>query len=103
MSDWQWAITPSRIELTHAIERLNCGFLVESRQGMIVYVNHRVLEWSGYRVSDLEGRPVEALTPPELHSLHEQERARVHEGDQRTRLSAFRRADGGIGRKGTTW
>ena len=94
MPDWKWALTPTRDGLVRAIEQMNCGLIVEDRKGSIVYVNQRILEWSGYQVHELEGLPVETLVPPELHEVLGEERERTHEGDLRTRLSAFRRRDG---------
>ena len=76
------------------IEQMNCGVTVEDEKGNILYVNHRILEWSGYQVHELEGKPIETLVPLELHEALGAERRRTHEGDQRTRLSAFQRRDG---------
>jgi PAS domain S-box-containing protein len=73
---------------------MNCGLIVEDETGNIVYVNQRILEWSGYQVDELEGRHVKTLVPPELHEALTVERKRTHDGDQRTRLSAFQRRDG---------
>ena len=92
--DWDWALEPTRAGLVRTIEQMSCGLIVEDEKGCIFYVNQRILEWSGYRVSELEGKPVEVLVPPELHEALIRERERAHEGDQRTRLSAFQRRDG---------
>lgn len=94
MPDWKWAITPTHRGLIRLIEQMSCGLIVEDEKGTILYVNHRILEWSGHDVKDLEGNPVEMLVPPELHSALGTERARTHQGDQRTRLSAFLRRNG---------
>jgi PAS domain S-box-containing protein len=94
MPDWKWAITPTHAGLVRTIEQMSCGLTVEDEKGKILYANQRVLEWSGYDVSELEGRPIEVLVPPELHPALGDERSRTHRGDQRTRLSAFRRRDG---------
>jgi PAS domain S-box-containing protein len=93
-SDWKWANTPTLQGVVRLIEQLNCGLIVEDEKGAIRYVNQRILKWSGYSVEDLEGNPVEMLIPEELHSALESERTRTHQGDQRTRLSAFQRQDG---------
>jgi PAS domain S-box-containing protein len=94
MPDWKWAITPTHAGLVRTIEQMSCGLIVEDEQGKILYVNKRILEWSGYQVHELEGKPVEILVPPELHEALSDERLLTHDGDQRTRLSAFQRRDG---------
>lgn len=94
MPDWKWAITPTHAGLVRTIEQMSCGLTIEDEQGKILYVNKRVLEWSGYQVHELEGKPVEILVPSELHQALSDERSLTHDGDQRTRLSAFQRRDG---------
>jgi PAS domain S-box-containing protein len=94
MPDWKWAIAPTHEGLVQVIQEMSCGFLVEDEKGHIVYANRRILEWSGFDVTDLEGQPVEILVPEELHEALATERERTHEGDQRTRLSAFQRRNG---------
>jgi len=94
MPDWKWAITPTHAGLVRTIEQMSCGLIIENEKGEILYVNQRILEWSGYGVHELEGKPVELLVPPELHEALGNERKRTHGGDQRTRLSAFQRRDG---------
>jgi len=93
MSDWKWAINPTYQGLVRTIEQMSCGLVIEDEKGNILYVNKRILEWSGHEVHELEGKPAEILVPPELHEALRNERTRTHEGDQRTRLSAFRRKD----------
>ena len=93
-TDWEWAIAPTHAGLVRTIEQMSCGLVVEDEKGCILYVNQRILEWSGHEVHELEGSPVEILVPQELHEALLGERARAHEGDQRTRLSAFQRKDG---------
>lgn len=92
--DWKWALEPTRDGLVRAIEQMNCGLIFEDAKGSIVYINQRILEWSGYQVDEIEGMPVEMLVPPELHEVLGVERERTHKGDLRTRLSAFQRRDG---------
>ena len=69
MQDWKWALTPTHAGLVRTIEQMSCGLLVEDEKGNILYVNQRILEWSGYQVHDLQGCPVEKLVPPELHGF----------------------------------
>lgn len=94
MPDWKWALRPTFEGLTRAIQQMACGITVEDDQGILLYVNERILEWSGYTVPELEGKPVAMLVPEELRNDLEGERKRVLEGDQRVRLSAFERRDG---------
>lgn len=67
MADWKWDISPTHSALVRTIEELVCGLILEDEKGKIRYVNQRVLEWSGYQVSELEGQPVGRLVPAELH------------------------------------
>lgn len=94
MPVWQWSIHPTYEGLIRVIEEMNCGLIFETAEGLIVYANQQVLEWSGYEARDLEGAPTAILLPEELHPALEEERKRVLDGDERTRLSAFRRKNG---------
>jgi PAS domain S-box-containing protein len=94
MTDWKWSVHPTYEGLIRAIEDMNCGMLVESEDGYILYTNKRIIEWSGYDVSELEGAQTKMLIPPELHEALAEERTRTVAGDHRTRLTAFRRRDG---------
>lgn len=94
MTEWKWSAQPTYEGLRRLIEILGVGVIVEDEQGRIVYVNHRMLEWTGYEVEELEFQPVEILVPEELREKVDRERERVHEGDQRTRLSAVRCKNG---------
>lgn len=91
---WEWSKLPTYEGMLQAIEWMNCGLLVEDEDGHIVYANRRILEWSGYSAAELEGAPVEVLIPEELRDVLAEERRRALAGDDRTRLSAFRRRDG---------
>ncbi len=94
MADWKWSIQPTHAGLIRTIEQLNCGLMVEDADGVVLYANQRVLEWSGYEVGELEGEQVSKLVPLELHDRLTHERLRALEGDQRTRLTVFQRRDG---------
>jgi PAS domain S-box-containing protein len=94
MPDWKWSVHPTYKGLIRAIEDMNCGMLVESGDGYILYANKRIIEWSGYTIEELEGASTKILIPPELHDALDDERGRTVAGDHRTRLSAFRRRDG---------
>ena len=94
MSDWKWTIDPTREGLLRTIEQMSGGVILEDQSGCIIYANKRIIEWSGYRVDELEGQHVNITVPTELHEALDAERALAHEGDQRTRLSVFQRKDG---------
>jgi PAS domain S-box-containing protein len=94
MPGWDWSVNPTYEGLIRVIEEMNCGLLVESADGTILYANQRILAWSGFEVSELEGSPISILVPAEFHAALPAERERALAGDQRTRLSAFRRKDG---------
>jgi PAS domain S-box-containing protein len=94
MSDWEWQLEPTYDGLLQAIESMNCGVTVENEDGLIFYVNARVLEWTGYHVKELDQKSMRLLVPPELHADLDVERQRALEGDGRTRLSVMRRKDG---------
>lgn len=94
MAEWDWKLDPTLEGVLLAIEQLGCGLLVEDREGVVRYVNRRILELTGYDASELDGQPVAKLVPEELHEFLSVEQARTREGDARTRLSALRRKDG---------
>ena len=94
MANWEWQLEPSYEGLIRAIDSMNCGVTVEDRHGTVHYVNARVLEWTGYRVSELDQKNISILIPAEFHPNLEAERQNVIDGDCRTRLRAVRRKDG---------
>jgi PAS domain S-box-containing protein len=94
MPDWKWSLRPTFEGLVRTVQEMACGIIVEDEDAKILYVNQRILEWSGHLVEDLEGRSVNILVPPELHTFMPAERRSVFDGDRRTRLSAFMRKDG---------
>jgi PAS domain S-box-containing protein len=48
------------------------GIVMVDADGVIVFVNHRLQELSGYRADELSGRPVEYLVPNRLAGTHTQ-------------------------------
>jgi len=94
MPDWKWSVEPTYEGMRRAIEEMPCGVLFEDAEGRILYANQRMLEWTGYSVEELEGRPVAILVPSELLDKLPEARKLVHEGDHRALLSALRRRDG---------
>ncbi len=94
METWEWELNPTREGVLQGIDQLGCGVIVEDRDGVLRYANRRILELTGYEVSELDGAPVAKLVPEELHAYLRLEQAKTHAGDARTRLSALRRKDG---------
>ena len=94
MADWEWKFQPSYEGLVHAIELMSCGMVVEGAEGIIYYANTRVLEWTGFRPTELDGESISLIVPPEFHGDLAAERQRAMDGDLRTRLSAVRRKNG---------
>ena len=94
MADWEWELQPTFEGLIRALEIMSCGLLVENAEGIIRYGNARILEWTGYRQKELDGKPTALIVPPELHDTLVDERQRVLDGDLRARLSSVRRKDG---------
>lgn len=80
-------------EILDATNRMNCGFLVRSRDGRVIYANDRLLSWLGYARAEVEDKPVSRLMPPELGDELEEEMRAVEAGDLRVRLAALRRKD----------
>lgn len=94
MPEFPWAIEPSYEGLLSLIEEMNCGVLIRDLEGHTLYANKRLLEWSGYKAKELEGKPSNILTPPELRDTMQQENEAILAGDFRARLSVLRRRDG---------
>jgi len=94
MAEFPWQIEPSYEGLLSLIEEMNCGVLIRDRDGCTLYANKRLLEWSGYAAKDLEGKPSNLLTPPELRETMQEENQAILDGDLRARLSVLRRRDG---------
>jgi diguanylate cyclase (GGDEF)-like protein/PAS domain S-box-containing protein len=65
--------SPSSWE-TAVLESLPDGVLVVDETGRIVYVNRQAERLTGYRRSELKGRPIEVLVPASLRPMHREER-----------------------------
>ena len=89
-----WDLEPTYAGLLQAIELMSCGLVVANADGIIHYANPRILEWTGYRAKELDGKPATMIAPPEIHDDYVAERQRAIDGDLRTRLGAIRRKDG---------
>ena len=61
------------------MEALPDGVLIADSDGTIAFVNGRLEDLSGYRRSELLGRPVEMLVPERVQPVHERNRARYHD------------------------
>ena len=55
-------------ELVHVMDRMNCGMIGRDPESQILFVNPRILRWTGWERSDLIGRPLRMLFPPEIQA-----------------------------------
>ena len=83
----------SHPDLVEAIETMNCGLIGRDAEGILSFVNERMLSWLGYTREELEGQHAKVLVPPELGDVVQHEMAAAEEGDLRVRLTIFRRKD----------
>ena len=81
-------------DIRAVIDAMSCALFARDADGKLVFVNERLLEWTGYTRGDLIGRPAEILAPQELRELVRDERRAVEQGDRRARLCALLRKDG---------
>jgi len=81
-------------DIRSVIDDMSCALFARDAEGRIVFVNERLLEWTGYAKEDLIGRPAEILAPEEVRELIREERKAVEQGDRRARLGALPRKDG---------
>lgn len=79
--------------LVEIIDTMNCGLVGRDREGIITFVNDRLLAWLGYAREEFEGHPAALFFPPEVRQLAYEEMKAVDEGDLRTRLSVLQRRD----------
>jgi PAS domain S-box-containing protein len=77
----------------HLIATMNCGLVAEDPNGILVFVNQRLLDWLGYERDELVGRSADALVPSELHQFMDDDLHAAEDGDLRARLVAVRRKD----------
>jgi PAS domain S-box-containing protein len=75
------------------IETMNCGLVAEDPDGILVFVNRKLLDWLGYEREEVIGQRVEVLVPEELHQFMDDDLHAAEEGDLRARLIAVRRKD----------
>jgi PAS domain S-box-containing protein len=80
-------------ELVHVIDRMNCGLIGRDPESRILFVNSRVLTWTGWERADLVGRRLKMLFPPEIEAQTRREVAATEQGDMRARLSIMLRKD----------
>jgi diguanylate cyclase len=62
--------------MREVLDDLPDGVVIVNESGRIVYANRQVEILTGYRRSELEGRPVELLVPASLRTLHVKQRRR---------------------------
>jgi PAS domain S-box-containing protein len=77
----------------HVIETMNCGLVAEDPDGVLVFINQKLLDWLGYEREELIGKRAEVLVPDELHQFMDDELHAAEDGDLRARLIAMRRKD----------
>jgi len=80
--------------IRQVIDEMSCALFARDDEGRLLFVNERLLEWTGYAREDLIGRPAEMLAPQEVRELIREERRAVEQGDRRARLGALLRKDG---------
>ena len=80
-------------ELVHVMDRMNCGMIGRDPESQILFVNPRILRWTGWERSDLIGRPLRMLFPPEIQAQTRREVTATERGDMRARLSIMLRKD----------
>ena len=81
-------------QLAGVIDGLNCGLVGRAPNGIVVFVNQRMLDWLGHAREEVVGRPVLDFVPEELHAIALEEMKAAEAGDLRVRLTALRRRDG---------
>jgi PAS domain S-box-containing protein len=80
-------------ELVHVMDRMNCGLIGRDPESRILFVNPRILHWTGWERADLIGRRLRMLFPPEIQAQTRREVAATERGDIRARLSIMMRKD----------
>jgi PAS domain S-box-containing protein len=80
-------------EMAPWLDRINCGVIGRNRDSQIVFVNTRLLNWTGHGEAELIGEDVARLFPPELRERTHTEVRASTEGDLRARLSVMQRRD----------
>jgi PAS domain S-box-containing protein len=76
------------------VAALHCGVAVRDAEHHLVWVNDHLLQWLGYTLDELVGRPVDVLYPPETLEILQKEMKAIEAGDLRARLSVLRRKNG---------
>ena len=65
----------SHPDLVEAIETMICGLIGRDAEGILSFVNERMLSWLGYTREELEGQHAKVLVPPELGDVVQHEMA----------------------------
>jgi PAS domain S-box-containing protein len=81
-------------ELEDVINSLGCGLVARDAEGVLLYVNQRLLDWTGYLRDELIGRTTDVLVPLELRERVKAELRAIVQGDLRARLIVLQRKDG---------
>ena len=81
-------------DLEKVLDSLSCGLMARDADGRLIYANQRLLEWLGYTLAEVQGRPFQTLVPEDVADLVTEEMRAVEEGDLRARLTVLKRKDG---------
>ena len=66
------------------------GMVMVDRQGRIALINHQSEEMFGWTRSELLGKPIEILVPPERRTAHEAHRARYYADSKKRQMTSGR-------------
>jgi PAS domain S-box-containing protein len=101
VSNASWSYTGEAVdiqigqdEMLRAVDTINCGVVARDNAGIVIFANPRLLEWLQYDRSEVEGRSIDQLVPPDLVDATTEEIKAIEAGDLRVRLGVLRRKDG---------
>ena len=80
-------------QLEQVMDRLNCGLMGSALDGNLSFINQKLLERLGYARSEVVGKPMVQLLPPEIQERLDEERQAALAGDVRMRLTMLQRKD----------
>ena len=59
-------MAPADLRFLSTFDKLNCGLLASTADGVVIAINQKLLSWLGYEEEEVLDRPTEELVPPEL-------------------------------------
>ena len=86
-------LAPPDLRFLNSFDKLNCGLVASTAEGVVILINQKLLNWLGYEEEEVLGRPAEEFVPPELRPILQEERQATQKGDIRARLLALQRKD----------